>query len=691
MSTEPLGRRLQPISTAPTLSQSDAVPVSAELDTYRQMLMHAAVGIAGIDASGRFHFVNPAFCRLTGLAESALIGRKAPLSHWPAEVLPSVRQAFRGNGGKPVDLVFRPEGRPPTSVSLHVSPIRSGRRRMGSVTVNVDTTERHRLEGYLRRREELFGAVVQIARLGIWTVDMASDTVTWNGQFHTLLGYPTPSLTTSLEANLPGVSPDPSLAHYVYPREQGIALFLARVHPEDRAEVEHELRQRFNRRTREVRLLLPDGSRRVVAIREASENDAGQGLGVVSGVCYDMTEERQQSLALAQDQKMEALNQLSGTLAHDLNNVLGIVIGNLREIDAATTHGEASRSAWGAALEAAVRGAELVSSLLAFARQPIDSNEKRDAPVLCLATYLASLVPMMRFVLGSGIALHTDLPALAATVRIDAARLYSALLNLLTNARDAMAGGGNLRLSLVPARMISGAQARRLALTVGRYVQVKIEDDGKGMPEDILVRASEPYFTTKTAGTGSGLGLAQVDQLARGSGGKLQIASVPERGTHITLYLPAAVPDPVGVQPTPTPTPISPCSLRVLVVDDEPQLGRLVQRVLERRGHRVEVRGTAREARSALRAAAFDILLADIVMPGTMNGVALVNWSTGRFVHLRCALMTGYSPHPALEPAGVPVLRKPFFPDQLVSFVEGLAARGERAPGAGTAPGAARP
>ncbi len=690
-------------------ASSDGAVSSRAAETYRQLLMHAAVGLAGIDAQGRFHFVNPAFCRLTGLSESDLIGRKAPLSHWPPEVFAKLEEAFRSKADQAVDLVIQSPGRGPTPVSLQVSPIGSGPNHLGWVTVNIDITERHRAREQGRQREALFAAAVQMASLGIWTVDAASDSVTWNGRFHLLLGYPVPSLADAQAGSGSGLPPDPESARYRYSRAAGTARFLARVHPDDRPRVREAVKHRFAGRTLEVRLQMPDGSQRIVALREAVALDANGRFATASGICYDLTEERRQTMALAHDQKMEALNRLSGALAHDLNNVLGIVIGSLREIDAALEEDARSRVAWGTALEAAVRGAELVSSLLAFARQPSGLAPGRPAPVFRIDTHLTNVLPMIRFVLGPAIVLQSDVLRVPVVAHVDPTQFASALLNLVTNARDAMNGEGTLSLSLFAARMIRGQEAVRLALAAGPYVRLQLEDDGEGMSEHVLARAPEPYFTTKPVGSGSGLGLAQVDQMARASGGRLQIESVPGKGTRVMIYLPAA---PVDVAeagatqtatltlaqssaqtptPTPTPTSMAMVPLRVLVVDDEPQLGRLVQRVLERRGHRVEVCDTVREARSALKGGTFDMLLADIVMPGTMNGPALVVWSMRRFANLRCGLMTGYSPDPAREPAGVPVLRKPFFPDDLVSFVERVGGAGPCSATSGTEAGPTRP
>ena len=306
---------------------------------------------------------------------------------------------------------------------------------------------------------------------------------------------------------------------------------------------------------------------------------------------------------LAQLQKLDALSQLSGGLAHDLNNVLGIIIGNLTEFQCLPPEQRASTNNVGEALSAEIRGAEHVSSLLAFARKKSVSTQNH----LDLDQHLEELLSVIRFVVGVRIAVETDLDAKGATLRIDQAGLDNSLLNLVLNARDAMPDGGRLTIRTRPPRTLSASECEYLGLAAGttRYAEVCIEDSGLGMNASVLSHALEPYFTTKGGGQGTGLGLPMVHSFVQQHAGGLRLESEEGNGTRVILYIPAMDAVPLPSKPL-QPQAKSPLReriarpLRVLVVDDEVQLLKLSERILVRRGHEVLIALNAEEAKARL-------------------------------------------------------------------------------------------
>jgi signal transduction histidine kinase len=280
-----------------------------------------------------------------------------------------------------------------------------------------------------------------------------------------------------------------------------------------------------------------DGSvlRLEVSATPVRDTDGRAALAIAT--FQDVTAKAQAEEALRRAQRLEAMGQLTGGVAHDFNNILMVASGNLQLLARRTSDEVVQRFA-ASALDATRRGAAVTRRLLAFAReQPLEA-----APV-----DLAALLPdvaenMLSRTLGGTVRVTTDVEDGLWPVLADANELQVALLNLAINGRDAMPGGGVLALSAENVRIRSGAVQGGApgGLSPGEYVALSVADSGSGMPEEVLARAFEPFFTTKEVGRGSGLGLSQVYGFARQSGGGAAIDSRPGGGTRVTIWLPRA-------------------------------------------------------------------------------------------------------------------------------------------------------
>jgi PAS domain S-box-containing protein len=406
-----------------------------------------------------------------------------------------------------------------------------------------------------------------------------------------------------------------------------------------------------------------------VATISPIRDEAGITVSYVA-VKRDVTQELSLRRQLGQAQKMEAVGQLTGGIAHDFNNLLGIVIGNIELLQPLVAeNADAFRRAQ-IAMQAANRGAELTRRLLHFSRaadlnpEPVDLH-KSIHTVLDLACALGPDVKVT-FQLDDSIPL----------VMVDSVGLESALLNLVVNARDAMPNGGTLAIS---------TQIRNLEqdyplvssgeLKDGKYALISVSDTGRGMSQQTLERVFEPFFTTKPLGKGTGLGMAMVYGFIKQSGGAAQISSEPGHGTTVTFCLQLAAPVPISLPATAlAAAPAVPCSGKVLVVDDEWGLLEIAEAYLGDMAFSVYKAEDARIAIELLKQHEDIVLLVtDILMPGGMNGVELVEQARQIIPQVKVLYTSGLTAQ-AMTDRGLPMvdctlLRKPYQRVQLEAAV----------------------
>jgi PAS domain S-box-containing protein len=391
---------------------------------------------------------------------------------------------------------------------------------------------------------------------------------------------------------------------------------------------------------------------------EAIRDEAGVLVGFVK-ITHDITERReaQASLAraqeqLAQSQKMEALGHLTGSIAHDFNNLLMIVSGHAQLLRRRLTEPK-HLQAIDAVHTAANRGESLTRQLLAFSRrQPLN-------PVLAdLRERVEAVQEMLVGSLRGNVQLECDIAPEVWPVEVDIAELELALVNIAVNARDAMPGGGIITLS---ARNVALQKSDEVEQLEGDFVALAMTDTGVGIAPDVLAKIFEPFFTTKALGKGTGLGLAQVYGFARQSGGTVIATSAVGSGTTITIYLPRKDAVLVKVPEAPALQPVGSVEGTVLVVEDNDEVARVTSSLVEQLGYRTSREATAADALNRLqRGDRFILVLSDIVMPGSMNGIALAQEMQNRYSRVPVLLTSGYSD--AVQTAGsqFAILRKPF-------------------------------
>jgi PAS domain S-box-containing protein len=370
--------------------------------------------------------------------------------------------------------------------------------------------------------------------------------------------------------------------------------------------------------------------------------------------------------ALNHAQRLESVGQLTGGIAHDFNNLLTVIQGNLQVLEdhpAVAGDGMAPQLV-NAAMRASRRGAELTGKLLAFSRRQVLQPTRVD-----VAGLLESLADMLRRTLDQRIRITVQVAPGCPPVQADPGQLESALLNIAINARDAMPDGGELAFSARRCDTLPAAvQAELPDARPGAHVQIAIADTGAGMPEAVKERAFEPFFTTKEAGRGTGLGLSTVYGFAKQSRGAVLLDSVLGAGTTVSLLLPChpdAVRDEAGLA---TAAGAVPPGLRVLVVEDEPEVRAVVGHFLSALGCEVTAMATAELALAELEGGpAFGLLLSDIALGAGLRGTQLAQLAQARRPELAVLLMSGYSSEllDADEASAWELLRKPFTREDL--------------------------
>ena len=364
---------------------------------------------------------------------------------------------------------------------------------------------------------------------------------------------------------------------------------------------------------------------------------------------FQMEERSRTEEQLREAQKMQALGKLTGGVAHDFNNLLTVIQGSAEMLQRPGLSEERHMRFTKTIIDASTQGAMLTGQLLAFARrQPLKPE------LLDLNTSILKMLVMLQPTLGPNIILNTHLEKALLPVEVDPGQFEAALLNIIVNARDAMPDGGEVT---IRTRNATPKEAEGCE----RAVVVAIEDSGIGIAPDQLAHVFEPFFTTKMVGKGTGLGLSQVYGFAAQSGGEARIDSVAGKGTTLSMLLPASEkPLPQRMQGDQSIAARKNCG-RVLLVEDNEEVGDLAESLLGELGHAVvRARNGPEALHIADEGAQFDIVFSDVVMPG-MSGLELASALQSRRPKLPIILTTGYSDRiTAAGSQGFPVVRKPY-------------------------------
>ena len=524
----------------------------------------------------------------------------------------------------------------------------------GFTKVMRDQTAWKETEDRLRQSETRYRLVARASREAIWDWNLVTGELDWNDAVEDLFGYPMADVERTAE------------------------WWHERIHPDDRERTLAAIHEAIGGDAEfwsgDYRFLRADGEYAQVIDRGLIARDESGRACRMLGTMADVTERRRAEEQLAQAQRMEAVGRLAGGIAHDLNNMLTAIVGYSTFVEQGLAGDAAARADVREIRRAADRAAALTRSLLAFARREIIQPHALD-----LHSVIRDLERMLRPALGESIEVDVQLAPGRAIVFADRARLEQILLNLALNARDAMPGGGRLSIATSTVALGPDAAVRHPGIDINRgtYHRLTITDTGHGMDRETLTRIFEPFYTTKPAGEGTGLGLSTVYGTVKQAGGFVWAYSEPGHGSTFSVYLPATT-----AQPRAERRPSGQLELAgggsetILVVEDEPTVSALACRTLMAEGYQCLRAASAGEALGLLeRAGRVDLMLTDIVMPGG-NGADLAEQAMALRPELQVLYSSGFTDDDVvrrglMEP-GRPFIQKPWSPRELLDRVRNL-------------------
>ncbi|WP_174362877.1 PAS domain-containing protein [uncultured Caballeronia sp.] len=611
--------------------------------------------LVSADYEGRIHRASNAWSRLLGYTEEELRSRPYSGFMHPDDVGATMDAVLEMRAsGRPVHFQNRliASDGTPRWIAWKLAPEPNNERMIGT---GRDVTEEREREIALRDSMDFARlALSAVSGVGAWTYEVASDQFFCDEAISEVYGIDAIQAAKGIRREL----------------------FLANVHPDDLKALGATMSGGLLRSgdlELEYRINHPDGSVRSVLSRGHTYFDL-EGVPVRrTGIGIDMTQQRLLEQQLRQSQKMEAVGQLTGGLAHDFNNMLQGILGPLELIQRLVSmrRTDGLERYCSMAMSSAQKAAALTHRLLAFSRRqpldpiPVDANE-----------LVASLADLLRRTTGEMVDIVLKLDGTPCKTVCDANQLESALLNLSINARDAMPNGGTLTIS-TSHESIDEPHAAQRELKPGRFICIAVTDSGEGMPPDVVRQAFEPFFTTKPLGQGTGLGLSMVYGFAGQSGGFASISSQLGQGTTIRLYLPET-----DRKDSPDHAPVTLAQLHessgetILVVEDESDVRRLLVEVFSDAGYTVLQAADGPSGLEILRSPVrIDLLVSDVGLP-RINGRQMADAAKLLRPHLRILFMTGYA-EMAVAPGGflgegMQMITKPFSIEAIVNRVQGL-------------------
>jgi PAS domain S-box-containing protein len=623
------------------ISQDHEAKSASTVQMHALAMDSAINGMAILDAEAKYIYVNPAYARMVGIPNpQVMLGKLWHEVSRPEDIAP-VRDEIRstleqhGKWFGPI-TVHHSDGRVvPMEVAITLLP--DG----GTICVTRDITQRlteqrARAEAEIKYRMlvEQVAAISYIAELGI------------RGQWL----YVSPQVETIL-----GYSPDEWLA--------GSKEWVRHVHVEDRHIIEaaEEASGRGKPFEAEYRITRKDGrtvwvSDNAVVVRGSDSHP------VMEGLIVDITDRKQLENQLQQSRRMEAVGRLAGGIAHDFNNLLTIIKG----------YAEMALNRPGSPPElatdiqqignAAERASTLIRQLLAFSRKQVLQPKSLD-----LNASVEGLDKLLSRLMGAHIQMITVYGKNLGTVKADPSQIEQVIMNLVVNARDAMPEGGRLTIETSNVELDANYARDHVTVKPGRYVMLAVSDTGIGMDPETQAHIFEPFYTTKSGGRGTGLGLSTVYGIVKQSGGYIWVYSEPGKGTAFKVYLPRVEEAVAPVSTAADQTADRRGTETVLLVEDEEAVRELTRIILAEEGYSVLVAKNAEHAEQLAAKGSDEIhlLLTDVVMPG-ISGRDLARRITGRNPRMRVLFMSGYTDnviaHGGVLESGVAFLQKPFTP-----------------------------
>jgi len=514
------------------------------------------------------------------------------------------------------------------------------------VMVGMDVTGFHKAEEALREREARMSSIIATAPDAIVTIDENGLIQSFSQAAQVMFGYAAGEVVgrnISILMPLPHrLEHDNYIARYIRTEERHIIGIGRKI------EAQHK-----------------DGT--VFPVELAVGEVRVGNTRIFTGFIRDLTARVQMEEELRQVQKMEAIGQLTGGVAHDFNNILTVIGGNLEFLERKLTTDE-QRSIVSEAQEATQLGATLSHRLLAFGRrQPLNPKP------IDLSALVAGMVDLLQRTLGTAVTVEPRLqPNLPLTIA-DPGQIENALLNLAINARDAMPNGGTLTLETAEAVLDTDYSAIHPNMQGGRYVTLFVTDNGAGMSPEVKARAFDPFFTTKGPGRGTGLGLSSVYGLVKQSGGNIHLFSELGLGTTIKIFLPTADAREATTDEVRSVLSAPPRGATVLVVEDDPRVRKVSIRRISEMGYRVLEADRVLCALDVFEGEPkIDILFTDIMMPGGLSGIDLAQAVTERWPDTKILLTSGYADPGVKGKSDYPWIGKPYNTRQLAKALREL-------------------
>ena len=628
--------------------------MTAELSSLADALDAAVVVIHDLD--GRILYWTSGCERLYGFAKAEAVGRRvADLleTRYPcprAEIVAALaeRGAWRG------ELEQRSRSGAILTIASLWTTQKPVAGEMAVLQHNADVTALKRAQEELAEREAHLESILSTVPEAMIVIDERGLISSFSAGASTLFGY---SPDEVVGRNVKMLMPEPYRAEHDFYVTNYLRTGEARIIGYGRL----------------VQGVAKDG--RVFPVELSVGEAKANGRRLFTGFIRDLTSRQKMEQELRQSQKMEAVGQLTGGVAHDFNNILTVIIANIELLDpmlADSDQRELAREAWGAAQD----GAKLAAQLLAFARRQPLNPKPTD-----VGRHVGGYAELLRRTVGEAIELRISMPAETHLAVVDGAQLQNAVLNLAINARDAMPRGGQLAIDVAPVRLDADYARMYPEVRTGRYVLVTVTDTGTGMPEEVRRRAFEPFFTTKPVGAGTGLGLSMVYGFVKQTGGHIQIYSEPGSGTSVRIYLPHAEGEAAeGAHAASGPAAELPKgSETILLVEDDPRLRRVLSRRLRDLGYDVieADNGVAARAEIAARPE-IALVFTDMVMPGGMTGLELAQAALAMRPAVKILFTSGYA-EPAIAQFGLSAgawLKKPYTADELAEKIREILNKG---------------
>jgi PAS domain S-box-containing protein len=626
--------------------RKDAEKYLAQMEArYRGLMEAAPDGMVVVDQSGVIVILNAQAEKQFGYRSDELLGQKVTniipegfAERLIADGTRTTAEALAQQIGTGIELSGRRKDGSEFPIEIMLSPLESSEGILVTAAIR-DITVRRDAEVHLAQMEARYRGLMEAAPDGMVVVDQSGVIVLLNAQAEKQFGYRRDEL---LGQKVTNIIPEGFAERLVSDALRTTAEALAQ-------QIGTGIELHGRRK---------DGTLFPIEIM-LSPLESPEGIQVTSAI-RDISERKQLEGQLHQSQKMEAIGQLTGGIAHDFNNLLGVIIGNLDLLDRLVAGNEAAVQRVRTAQKAAMRGADITRRLLMFS-----SSEVLKPSVVLLGDSIQNMIELASRAIGAEIKITTHVDESVPPLFVDPAGLESALLNLVVNARDAMPKGGSIIIASEVLDVDESHPAVQAGdLKAGRYVRVSVSDTGQGMSRETLERAFEPFFTTKPRNKGTGLGLAMVYGFAKRSGGIVRAYSELGQGTTVSIYLPLAADLSLSV-PTGTPKPLNTkLGGTVLMVDDEVELLDVGLAYLADMG----LTGCkAIDGASALEVIAqrreIDLMVTDIVMPGGMNGVELVQKALVLRPNLKIIYSSGFPAEALAEKSMTlngPLLHKPY-------------------------------